>query len=145
MVRSIRSSSPTPGEHKHKAAQRCAPSPSVASIIEEMPAQVYIQPRFSMSSLAALHLSSFAQGFSNEERQSAARALLRHDAHVDGAHYHTRKPGGLHPSNIAFNSYTSSDERSITEEEFMKASLQDVFDAVSFLLFLFSYTHNVNG
>lgn len=110
-----------------------------------MPAQVYIQPRFSMSSLAALHLSSFAQGFSNEEQQSAARALLRHDAHVDGAHYHTRKPGGLHPSNIAFNSYTSSDERSITEEEFMKASLQDVFDAVSFLLFLFSYTHNVNG
>ncbi|KAG1758476.1 hypothetical protein EDD22DRAFT_745858, partial [Suillus occidentalis] len=86
---------------------------------------------FSMSSLAALHLSSFAQGFSNEEQQSAAHALLRHGAHVDGAHYHTQKPSGLHPSNIAFNSYTSSDEWSITKEVFMKASLQDVFDTIT--------------
>jgi hypothetical protein len=64
---------------------------------------------------------------------SSSRALLKHDVHVDGAHYHTREPGGLHPSYVAFNSYTSSNERSITQEEIVKAALQDVFDAVSFL------------
>jgi hypothetical protein len=33
---------------------------------------------------------------------------------------------------IAFNSYTSSDEPTITQEAFADAALQDVFDAVSF-------------
>ncbi|OAX30777.1 hypothetical protein K503DRAFT_788246 [Rhizopogon vinicolor AM-OR11-026] len=68
---------------------------------------------------------------SNMERQAAARALLRHGAHVDGTHLLTRKTGGLHPSYIAFNSYTSPDEKSITHEEFVEAALQDLFDAVA--------------
>ncbi|KAG1864582.1 hypothetical protein C8R48DRAFT_601909, partial [Suillus tomentosus] len=63
--------------------------------------------------------------------QAAARAVLRHDAHIDGTHYHTQKPGGLHPSHIAFNSYTSSDEQTITQEAFADAALQDVFDALA--------------
>ncbi|KAG1871414.1 hypothetical protein F4604DRAFT_1681536 [Suillus subluteus] len=84
-----------------------------------------------MSSLVALHSSSFAQGFSNAERQSAARTLLRHDAHIDGSHYHTWKPGGLHPTNVAFNSYMAADEQSVTQEEFMNEALQDVFDAIT--------------
>ncbi|KAG2122418.1 hypothetical protein BD769DRAFT_1319738, partial [Suillus cothurnatus] len=86
---------------------------------------------FSLNSLAALHLSSFVQGFSNAERQAVACAVLRHDAHIDGTHYHTQKPGDLHPSHIAFNSYTSSDEQTITQEEFMDAALQDVFDTIA--------------
>ncbi|KAG1844313.1 hypothetical protein DFJ58DRAFT_731230 [Suillus subalutaceus] len=57
-----------------------------------------------MSGLAALHCSTFAQGFSNNQRQAAARALLRHDAHIDGTHYHTKTLCGLHPSYIAFHS-----------------------------------------
>ncbi|KAG2052117.1 hypothetical protein BDR06DRAFT_888520 [Suillus hirtellus] len=87
--------------------------------------------RFSLSSLAALHLSSFTQGFSNGEQQTAAHALLRHEAHIDDIHYHTQKPGSLHPSYIAFNSYTSSDERSIMQEDFLKATLQDIFDSIT--------------
>ncbi|KAG2112372.1 uncharacterized protein F5147DRAFT_572524, partial [Suillus discolor] len=63
--------------------------------------------------------------------QSAAHALLRHDAHVDGTHFHTWKPGGLHPSNITLNSHTTSDEWSITQEDFMNQTLQDVFDAIT--------------
>jgi hypothetical protein len=142
MVRSV-CSSPTatadddkiPTKHLHyDVAQE---SPATMSGIADRPAvpPVVIQPRFSISSLAALHSSSFATGFSNGERQAAGRALLKHDVHIDGAHYHTRKPCGLHPSYVAFNSYTSSNERSITQEEIVKAALQDVFDAVSFLSF----------
>ncbi|KAG0708286.1 hypothetical protein DFH29DRAFT_774834, partial [Suillus ampliporus] len=87
--------------------------------------------QFSLFSLAAIHSSSFARGFSNAERQAAARAILRHNAHIDGTHYHTRKPGGLHPLHIAFNSYTSSDEPTITQEAFADATLQDVFDTLA--------------
>ncbi|KAG1802712.1 uncharacterized protein HD556DRAFT_1196475, partial [Suillus plorans] len=86
---------------------------------------------FTLASVAALHCSSFAPGHSNSERQAAARALLRHDSHLDGAHYHTRTPAGLHPSYIAFNeALTSPDEKMITHEEFVEATLQDIFDAV---------------
>ncbi|KAG2158563.1 uncharacterized protein EDB93DRAFT_1076570 [Suillus bovinus] len=94
----------------------------------DKPAQV---ARFSLSSLAALHSSSFTQGFSNGEQQAAAHMLLKHEAHVDGTHYHTRKPGGLHPSHIAFNSYMSSNKQSITQEDFLNAALQDLFDAIT--------------
>ncbi|KAG1791818.1 uncharacterized protein HD556DRAFT_1199346, partial [Suillus plorans] len=68
---------------------------------------------------------------SESERQAAARALLRHDAHQDGTHFHTRKPAGLHPSYISFNSYTTLDENSITHEGFVEAALQDLFDAAA--------------
>jgi hypothetical protein len=123
MVRSARSPSLIPAQQNHQTAP-----------IEEAisPAPVLLQPRFSLCSLAAIHSSSFALGFSNAERQAAARAILRHNAHIDGTHYHTRKRGGLHPSHIAFNSYTSVDEPTITQEAFADAALQDVFDAVSF-------------
>jgi hypothetical protein len=60
-----------------------------------------------------------------------ARALLRNDSHLDGTHYHTRTPGGLHPAYIAFNKIPSSMERqSLTQGEFVEAALEDVFDAV---------------
>lgn len=88
--------------------------------------------RFTMSSLAALHNSArFAPGFSNNEWQAAARALLRHDVHIDGAHYQTRTIGGLHPLYIGFNEPTNETERTLTHSELTEAALQDVFDAVS--------------
>lgn len=90
-----------------------------------------MQPRFSLTSLAAIYPNSFAEGFSNTEHQAATHALLRHDSHIDGTHFHTRKHGGLHSSYIAFNLYTSADEKSITHEELVEAALQDVFDAVT--------------
>lgn len=91
------------------------------------------KPRFTLPSVAALHSDAFALGFSNAERQAAARALLRHNSHQDGSHYHTKTAGGLHPSYIKFNEVlTSQDERMITHEEFVEAALEDVFDAVSF-------------
>jgi hypothetical protein len=80
---------------------------------------------------ATMDLNLLAGNFSDSECQAAARALLRHDAHLDGTHCLTRKPDGLHPSYIAFNSYTSPDEKSITHEEFVEAALCDLFDAVS--------------
>ncbi|KAG1881213.1 hypothetical protein F4604DRAFT_1922222 [Suillus subluteus] len=70
--------------------------------------------RFTIPSLAALHTLTFAQGFSNNERQVATRALLRHNAHIDGTHYHTRKPAGLHPAYVAFNNETNGSEVSST-------------------------------
>jgi hypothetical protein len=90
------------------------------------------QPRFTLSNVADIHSSSFALGYSNSERQAAARALLRYDSHLDSTHYHTRTTAGLHPSYIAFNeALTSPDQRMITHEEFVEAALQDIFDAVS--------------
>ncbi|KAG2108474.1 uncharacterized protein F5147DRAFT_773674 [Suillus discolor] len=82
-----------------------------------------------MSSLAALHASPFAQGFSNNKRQAAGRALFRHNTHIDGTHYHTRKPGGLHPAYAAFNQ-TNGKERTLTHVELVEA-LWDLFDAVT--------------
>ena len=98
--------------------------------------------QFNMTGLAALyHNSTFAPGFSNNERQAAARALLRHDTHIDGSHYQTRTVGGLHPSYISFNWSSivhKAKERSLTPNELLDAATQDVFDAVSHLLDSFS-------
>ncbi|KAG1845223.1 hypothetical protein C8R48DRAFT_585607, partial [Suillus tomentosus] len=89
--------------------------------------------RFTMSGLAALCTPTFAPGFSNNERQAAARALLRHDAHIDGTHYQTRTTGGLHPSYIGFNRSIDGNEmeRTLTHSELVDAALQDVFDAIT--------------
>ncbi|KAG1862693.1 hypothetical protein F4604DRAFT_1683833 [Suillus subluteus] len=71
-----------------------------------------------MSGLAALHRSTFAQGFSNNERRAAARALLRHNVHIDGTHYQTRMLGGLHPSYIAFQPIQQLEsERTLSQKE----------------------------
>jgi hypothetical protein len=94
---------------------------------------------FTMSELAALHRSVFAQGFSNNQRQAAARALLRHDTHIDGTHYHTKTLGGLHPSYISFHSNSQELEsgRALSPKELVEASLQDIFDAASKFLRFF--------
>lgn len=116
----------TPPKIKPQISTSSAPkSGSLTETLALVPASGH----FTMSSLAALHASTFAQGFSNNERQAAARALLRHDAHINGAHYHTRKPGGLHPAYAAFNQ-TNGKERTLTHVELVEAALQDLFDAV---------------
>ncbi|KAG2112533.1 uncharacterized protein F5147DRAFT_771076 [Suillus discolor] len=90
---------------------------------------------FNMSGLTALyHTSTFATGFSNNERQAAAWALLRHDAHINGSHYQTKTLGGLHPSYISFNrssNVNEAEERSLTHSELLEAATQDVFDALT--------------
>ncbi|KIJ58534.1 hypothetical protein HYDPIDRAFT_34092 [Hydnomerulius pinastri MD-312] len=85
---------------------------------------------FSIPSLAALYTSTFAQGFSNDERQAVARALLRHKVHQDGTHYQTRTIGGLHPSYINFNPASRS-KKMLSNKALAKASLEDVFDAIT--------------
>lgn len=96
--------------------------------------------RFNLASIAALHSSKFAEGFSNNERQAAARALLRHDVHIDGTHYQTRTPKGLHPSYIAFNPPVEQmDKRTLTQDDLLEAGLQDIFDAVSSSCINFDY------
>ncbi|KAG1783911.1 hypothetical protein EV702DRAFT_945406, partial [Suillus placidus] len=88
--------------------------------------------RFTMSGLAALHGSNFAQGFSNNECQAAARALLRHDVQIDGTHYQTKTFDGLHPSYIAFQPVQQPEsERTLSQKELCEAALQDVFDAIT--------------
>ncbi|KAG1843380.1 hypothetical protein DFJ58DRAFT_731671 [Suillus subalutaceus] len=84
-----------------------------------------------MSGLAALHCSTFAQGFSNNQRQAAARALLRHDAHIDGTHYHTKTLCGLHPSYIAFHSNSQELEsgRALSPKELVEIAMQDRLDS----------------
>ncbi|KAG2121789.1 hypothetical protein BD769DRAFT_1323540, partial [Suillus cothurnatus] len=88
---------------------------------------------FTISELAALHCLVFAQGFSNNQHQAAARALLRHDTHIDGTHYHTKTLSGLHPSYISFHSNSQELEsgRALSPKELVEASLQDIFDAAS--------------
>jgi hypothetical protein len=87
---------------------------------------------FTMAHLAALLDSGIARGYSNNECQAVARALLRHNAHVDGTHYQTRTFGGLHPSFVGFNPLPSADTAPVqSNRELVEASLKDVFDAVS--------------
>lgn len=86
-----------------------------------------------MSRLAALCASTFAPGLTDNERQAAARAVLRHEAHTDGTHYQTRTRGGLHPSYVGFNHSMTSDDLQVAHKELVEAALQDVFDAVSWL------------
>lgn len=61
MVHSVYAPSPTT---PNKTLPARAESPETVSGVMDKPAQV---ARFSLSSLAALHSSSFAQGFSNGE------------------------------------------------------------------------------
>ncbi|KAG0703470.1 hypothetical protein DFH29DRAFT_998467 [Suillus ampliporus] len=110
---------------------KAKPQLSTSSTQKLLPTPLVPGPgRFTISSLAALHTSTFTQGFSNNECQAAARALLRHDTHIDGTHYHTRKPAGLHPAYAAFN-WTNGKEGALTHVELIKAMLQDLFDAVT--------------
>ncbi|KAG1719914.1 hypothetical protein EDB19DRAFT_1836334 [Suillus lakei] len=85
---------------------------------------------FSIHNIGALYCSGFAEGFSNSKQQAAARALLWHDAHLDGTHYHTRRPNGLHPLYAAFNSFIKTKECSISRDEFVEVSLRDLFDSI---------------
>jgi hypothetical protein len=111
------------------------PTPSVTTMqseTQQSETQTVGYGHYTMSGIAALHTSRFAQGFSNNGRQAAARALLRHDSHIDGTHYQMRTLGGLHPSYVAFNPVVERPAtRALTHEDLVKAGLQDVFDAVS--------------
>ena len=79
--------------------------------------------------LAALLNSGLAQGYSDNERQALARALLRYNAHLDGTHYSTRMRDGLHPWYVGFNPGPEETVRS--KRQLIEASLRDLFDAVS--------------
>ncbi|KAG1801746.1 uncharacterized protein BJ212DRAFT_1487638 [Suillus subaureus] len=89
------------------------------------------KPHFTLASVAALYSDTLTPGFSNAEHHAAARALLRHESHQDGTHYHTETPGGLHPSFIKFNKILMlQDQKMIMHEEFVEAALEDVFDVL---------------
>ncbi|KIK20045.1 hypothetical protein PISMIDRAFT_106394, partial [Pisolithus microcarpus 441] len=63
--------------------------------------------------------------------QAAACALLRHSAHLDGAHFQSRVKGRLHPVYAGFNpNMNDKKARSLSSKELVEASLQDVFNAV---------------
>lgn len=110
------------------------PSKTAPSTTMQSSSQTVALSHFSMSSIAAIYASRFAEGFSNNERQASVRALLRHDTHIDGTHYHMKNPGGLHPSYIAFNpTVEQTDQRVLTQDDLLEAALQDVFDAVSYI------------
>lgn len=87
-------------------------------------------PSFTTANLATLLNSGFAQGYSNNECQAAARALLRHDAHLDGTHYQTRTLGRLHQSFVGFNPAPLPEETVQSKCELVDASIKDLFDAI---------------
>lgn len=88
--------------------------------------------KFTIPNIVALYSSPFAQGYSDQQRQAAIRALLRHGAHADGAHYHTKTPNGLHPGYAAFTTVEKSvDAKTFRKRELIEASLNDLFDAVT--------------
>jgi len=93
------------------------------------------QNRFTMQGISALYTSSFALGFSSSQRQAAIRALLRHDAHQDGTHYHIKQSGGLHPAYAAFNPVDKSEDQVLRSlrTELVEASVGDLFDMVQLM------------
>ncbi|KIM63446.1 hypothetical protein SCLCIDRAFT_24338 [Scleroderma citrinum Foug A] len=87
--------------------------------------------RFTLENVAAVY-SKFKASFSNNERQVAARALLRHNIHVDGTHYQAKSPGGLHSCYVGLPSSSSDDEEhTLFRAEIVQASLKDIFDAIA--------------
>ncbi|KAI6033824.1 hypothetical protein BKA83DRAFT_4121179 [Pisolithus microcarpus] len=77
--------------------------------------------QFSIANLTALYNSTFAQGFSNDEKTGR-----------NGAHFQSRVKGGLHPAYVGFNpSMTDNKARTLSNEELVGAALEDVFDAVT--------------
>ena len=124
-----------------------SPTPSLKPVLPNPPMQLSDQDgmeflsigssQFNVTGLTTLYNSTFAQGFSNDERQAAARALLRHNAHLDGAHYQSRIKGGLRPMYVGFNpSANNKKAQVLSNKELAEASLQDVFDTVSKSLLL---------
>ncbi|KIJ59499.1 hypothetical protein HYDPIDRAFT_170757 [Hydnomerulius pinastri MD-312] len=111
---------------KHRAT---SPLPNLKA--DEQPAIYKGQNCFTVADITALFNSPFAQDFSGNERQAAIRAILRHGAHCDGAHFHTRTPGGLHPAYAAFNHHAKLEKKLFSRTEFVEASLSDVFDAIT--------------
>ena len=91
-----------------------------------------LQPetRFTLAEMAAMYSSTFAQGFSNNERQAAICAILRHGAHEDGTHYHTKTRGGLHPAYFRFNTTEDAGQKRLSKVALTEAAIKDVFDAV---------------
>ena len=86
--------------------------------------------RFTLAEMAAMYNSTFAKRFSNNERHAAIRALLRHGAHEDGTHYHTKTRSGLHPAYYRFNPAEDSGQSELTRTALTEAVTKDVFDAV---------------
>ncbi|KAG1724450.1 uncharacterized protein EDB91DRAFT_1023468, partial [Suillus paluster] len=87
---------------------------------------------FSMCGITALYTSQFVEGFSNNEQQASMRALLRHNAHIDGTHYQMKTARGLHLSYIAFNpAVEQTDQRVLIQDDLLEATLQDVFDTIT--------------
>ena len=102
------------------------------SFAQANPNDDVLQPetRFTLAEMAAMYSSTFAQGFSNNERQAAIRAILRHGAHEDGTHYHTKTRGGLHPAYFRFNTTEDAGQKRLSKVALTEAAIKDVFDAV---------------
>lgn len=101
----------------------CADSKDVETSFSE-------QNPFTVEHIKAMYATPFAQGFNNNQRQAAIRAILRYGANSDGAHFHTRTPAGLHPAYVSFNPFEKSEHKVLSRTELVEASLSDVFDAV---------------
>ncbi|KIK18696.1 hypothetical protein PISMIDRAFT_108977 [Pisolithus microcarpus 441] len=89
------------------------------------------QNLFTVPAITSLYSSPFALGFSVSQRQVAIRALLRFNAHVDGMHYLTKSPDGLHLAYVAFNPANKPESKAISWSDLVEASLDDVFDAIT--------------
>ncbi|KAL4077483.1 hypothetical protein J3A83DRAFT_4368814 [Scleroderma citrinum] len=116
----------TPATPHSKSVQSNSPKKSEQDDLEFLSIG---HSQFNITNLTALYSSTFATGFSNNKCQAAAHALLRHNAHLDGAHFQSRIKGGLHPAYIGFNlNMNDKKKRALSNSELAEASLQDIFD-----------------
>ncbi|KAF8131400.1 hypothetical protein EV363DRAFT_1165026 [Boletus edulis] len=106
-------------------------SASKTALVPKSKNALEAQNRFTISAMLLLFRSSFGEGFGNRERLAAIRAILRHGAHVDGAHFHTKTPAGLHPAYIGFTPPIPSEELVQCRTDFVEESLNDIFDAIT--------------
>ena len=101
--------------------------------------------RFMLDGLGTVYLM-FKGSLSNDEWQAATRAILWHGVHVDSMDYQAKHSGGLSPSYIGLTPGTPEDkELTISKSELVKASLKDVFDAVTFTIVSFRPITNITS
>jgi hypothetical protein len=90
--------------------------------------------KLTSSGIAAIYSSHFYDTeFSSTERRAAARAIIRHQKHVDNEHITVRNAGGLHPMYVALHGQGEGNQQEQNEIKMvLSESLDDVFDSVSF-------------
>ncbi|KAG6377663.1 hypothetical protein JVT61DRAFT_14428 [Boletus reticuloceps] len=87
---------------------------------------------YNIAEMTTLFQSALVKEYNSNQRLAVIRALLRHGAHEDGAHYHAQTSGGLHLAFVLFNPTPSENSQcALNRQGLVEGSFADVLDAIT--------------